>query len=143
MIEVEKLIKHGKTFYYIKGTKTLHREDGPAVIWQDGTKFWYYNGKRHREDGPAYIEKRNGYKEWYNNGKLHREDGPARERHDGIKAWYLNGKCHRLDGPAVISNDGEVKWYLNGIPYSKEKWFEELTEEQKEKALYSEYFIRS
>ncbi len=22
----------------------LHREDGPAVIWENGEKFWYYKG---------------------------------------------------------------------------------------------------
>jgi hypothetical protein len=31
----------------------LHREDGPAIEWADGTKSWYLNGDRHREDGPA------------------------------------------------------------------------------------------
>jgi hypothetical protein len=30
---------------------------------------------------------------------------------------------------------------LNGRIYTKEAWFEALNEEQKAKALYSEYFI--
>ena len=34
----------------------------------------------------------NGTKYWYLNGKLHREDGPAIEWSSGNKAWYLNGK---------------------------------------------------
>ena len=34
----------------------------------NGTKFWFLNGKRHREDGPA-IEYDNGYKAWYLNDK--------------------------------------------------------------------------
>ena len=42
----------------------LHREDGPAYEWADGTKFWYLNGELHREDGPA-IEYLNGSKYWY------------------------------------------------------------------------------
>jgi hypothetical protein len=31
-----------------------HREDGPAVIWEDGVGDWYQHGKLHREDGTAY-----------------------------------------------------------------------------------------
>ena len=46
----------------------LHREDGPAIEWQDGSKFWAINGTNHREDGPA-IEWSNGDKSWYINGK--------------------------------------------------------------------------
>ena len=38
-----------------------HREDGPAIEWADGGKFWCKHGKYHREDGPA-IEEANGYK---------------------------------------------------------------------------------
>ena len=53
--------------------------------------FWQLNGKVHREDGPA-VEYANGSKEWYRNGKYHREDGPAIEWADGSKYWWLNGK---------------------------------------------------
>jgi hypothetical protein len=60
-------------------------------VYNNGTKCWYLDGKRHREDGPA-IEYSNGAKEWYLNGKLHREDGPAVEYSDGTKFWYLNGE---------------------------------------------------
>jgi hypothetical protein len=33
----------------------LHREDGPAIVYKDGTQFWWLNDKLHREDGPAVI----------------------------------------------------------------------------------------
>jgi len=46
----------------------LHREDGPAVIWPNGGKFWFKNGLSHREDGPA-DEYGNGKKHWYIEGK--------------------------------------------------------------------------
>jgi hypothetical protein len=46
----------------------LHREDGPAVEWPDGSKEWYLDGKRHREDGPA-VESSDGVNEWYIRGK--------------------------------------------------------------------------
>ena len=52
--------------YYNKDDQ-LHRTDGPAVIWADGTKLWCQNGLRHRTDGAA-IECSDGTKEWYING---------------------------------------------------------------------------
>jgi hypothetical protein len=56
-----------------------------------GNKFWYLNGELHRVDGPA-IEFADGTKHWYLNDKRHRVDGPAIEYADGSKLWYLNGK---------------------------------------------------
>ena len=73
---------------------------------------------------------------------LHREDGPAIEYKTGLKEWYIHGKRHRVDGPAQILGDGKLKWCLNGNILAKEAWFEALTEEQKVKAFYSEYFIK-
>ena len=73
----------------------LHREDGPARIYADGSREWWLNGKRHREDGPAFIGA-DGTKSWWLNGELHREDGPAFIYADGTKEWYVNGKL--VDG---------------------------------------------
>ena len=56
-----------------------------------GTKEWILNGKTHREDGPA-IEYEDGGKYWFINGKMHREDGPAAIVHGYRKEWYLDGK---------------------------------------------------
>ena len=53
--------------YYKSGL--LHREDGPAVEFNNGDKFWYINGKRHREDGPAVILS-NGDEDYWINGKF-------------------------------------------------------------------------
>ena len=79
--------------YWYKDTdmKVLHREDGPAVEYSDGTKEWWVNGKPHRTDGPA-VEFHDGHKEWWLNGSPHREDGPAVEGSKGYNAWYINGK---------------------------------------------------
>ena len=38
---------------YYNSDGRIHREDGPAVEYADGTKVWLINGLRHREDGPA------------------------------------------------------------------------------------------
>ena len=67
-----------------------HREDGPAIIQVDGSKFWRLNGKRHREDGPTIIYA------------------------DGSELWYLNGLRHRVDGPAIVWASGKEEWYLKG-----------------------------
>jgi len=117
MIEVEISETQDYVLYFIKGTDTLHREDGPAIEWKSGMKEWYINGKRHRDDGPAIESKR------------------------GFREWYKHGKRHRVDGPALIWPTMGIEWHIEGVHYTKEDWFEALTEEQKAKALYSECFI--
>ncbi len=54
----------------------LHREDGPAIVWPDGTKMWFKNGQRHREDGPA-VEYPSGNCGWYLNGEKVEASGKA------------------------------------------------------------------
>ena len=76
--------------YYNKDDQ-LHRTDGPAIVYKDGSTEWYQNDLMHRTDGPA-IERANGTKLWYQNGLLHRIDGPAIEAADGDEFWWLNGK---------------------------------------------------
>ena len=51
----------------------LHKTNGPALIWNDGSKYWYINDKLHREDGPA-IEYSVDIKLWYLNGINYTED---------------------------------------------------------------------
>ena len=38
---------------YYNNSGQLHRLDGPAVIWRDGSEAWFHNGKLHRTTGPA------------------------------------------------------------------------------------------
>lgn len=71
-----------------------HKSD--EKIWYEDVKFRY-----HRENGPA-IEWNNGTKEWYTHGIRHREDGPAIEYNNGQKYWYLKGK---LLNPEKTIND--------------------------------------
>jgi hypothetical protein len=60
-------------------------------IYPDGARVYSNNlGQLHREDGPA-IEYPNGTKLWYQNNLLHREDGPAIEWASGTREWWLNG----------------------------------------------------
>ena len=64
---------------------------------------------------------------WFLNGKLHREDGPACELSDGSKSWYLNGKLHREDGPAVEYFSGQRFWYLNGVEMTEQEHNKAMT----------------
>lgn len=92
-----------------------HREDGPAVIWADGTKVWYKNGKEHRADGPAY-EGYDGTLEWWVNGIYHREDGPAYFEPRGTRIWYLKDKMiYRMESPL-----GDYLTIEDGLPSTLE-----------------------
>ena len=43
------------TFYYKDlENRILHRVDGPAAEYANGSKSWYLNGKPHRLDGPTF-----------------------------------------------------------------------------------------
>ena len=83
-----------------------------TVDVHDDKTEWFQNGDLHRLDGPA-IEYKNGTKHWYQNGKFHRTDGPAVEYASGGKQWFQNGKYHRLDGPAIERTDGSVEYWEN------------------------------
>ena len=64
--------EHGTREYYNKDDQ-LHRTDGPAVIWDDGTELWCQHGLLHRTDGPAIIWN-DGVKEWWLGGRQLTED---------------------------------------------------------------------
>jgi hypothetical protein len=92
---------------------------------EDGSKFYYKDRKMiilHRTDGPA-IEYSDGSKHWYLDGKLHREDGPAIEYTDGTKFWYLDGESitqenhkiiTRLERQNLLFTIEEIAQYING-----------------------------
>ena len=124
-IEHLEILPNGKIRDYSWETEYAHREDGHAVEYSDGDKYWYLDGKRHREDGPA-VEHIHGDKYWYLDGKRHRIYGPAIERSNGDKAWWLNGKRHRIDGPAIEGFDGFKAWCLNDIYMDFQEWKQEV-----------------
>jgi hypothetical protein len=70
-----------------------HRDnDLPAIIWSDGSQFWYVNGEIHRDNDLPAIIYANGHKEWWVNGKLHRDNGlPAVIYSNGRQEWCVNG----------------------------------------------------
>jgi hypothetical protein len=117
-----RVYKFGDIGWYQNGK--VHREDGPAYTYPNGSQYWHQNGVFHRKDGPAIIHHKS--KEWWLNGKLHRENGPAIEYSNGTTEWYSNGKRHREDGPAIEYSDGTKEWWLNDekiiIKYNSSKF---------------------
>jgi hypothetical protein len=95
------VIKKGSTIYY-KKNGWWHREDGPAIEYENGDQEWYIEGKLHRIGGPAYITHQGKYKEWYEYGKSHRLDGPAITYYDGYEEWYYKG--------LFITNESQAKF---------------------------------
>jgi hypothetical protein len=65
-----------------------------------GTKVWRNRkGILHRTNGPA-AEYADGSKEWWVKGRIHRIDGPAVEWSNNHKEWWVEGKClgHNKEG---------------------------------------------
>jgi len=91
-------IDGNKRYYKDKRMNMLHRLDGPAAEYTNGTKFWFVDGQ------------------------LHRLDGPAREYADGDKVWFVEGKLHRLDGPAIEYTNGTKEWYVDDKKLSEEQF---------------------
>ncbi len=85
------------------------------------------------------IIKDKGNYHWFLNGHRHRENDSAIECSNHNQFWFLNGNLHREDGPAISYFESGIKyWYLNGLQIdSQEVWFEQLTPEQKEKAVWN------
>ena len=128
-------IKHadGNTYYFADKAMTItHRADGPAIIGNHGSKFWWINGELHNPDGPA-VTYPNGYKQWWINGKeLTEEEFDALTnpqpnqpmeiqyvQNDNGNTYYYSDRdmtiLHRLDGPAAIGPNGYTAHYINGL----------------------------
>lgn len=100
---------------YRNSAGNLHKEDGPARIYKDGSEEWWWNGTKHRTNGPSDLIHHDGGVTvlWYHYNVLHREDGPAVHHACGRKEYWYKGVLHREDGPAIIDKDVK-KWYQNG-----------------------------
>ncbi len=109
-----------ETIRWEDGCGALHRDDGPATIWLDGTQSWWQHGILGRDDGPAIIYL-DGRQQWYQHNMLHRDDGPAATYPDGARQWWYHGRLHREDGPAWIDPDGTQHWYWQGTKVTEEE----------------------
>jgi hypothetical protein len=87
-----------------------------SVSWEDD------DGKLHREDGPAAIYA-DGSKAWAIHGLYHRVDGPAIQYSTGQTEWRINGKRHRLGAPAVTTEDGDKEYWVNGRQFTEGEFY--------------------
>ena len=71
MIEYKVFVYDDRTVWKNQNDE-LHRENGPAIEWNDGTKSYCKDGLIHRLDGPA-IEYPDGYKQYWIEGKRYTE----------------------------------------------------------------------
>lgn len=85
-------------------TSLFHRENGPAIIWDDGKKEWYKDGMRHRDDGGAAI---------YGGG--------------GDMEFYVDGRRHNSEGLAIIKNDGDGEYWLNDCYLDSDQYNNAIT----------------
>ena len=119
----------------------LHREDGPARIYTNGTRQWFKNGFLHRDDGPA-VEANYEYCNkivYYQHGKKHNEKGPAYVevwKFEHVIKYFYDDELHHLQGPAFFINkfswdrtntkQVEQQYYIFGKFLTREK-FEKCT----------------
>lgn len=128
----------------IRPSYTYQNQDGTrSTQWRKWPYDWDNRSDIeliHREDGPAIIYS-NGTKKWFKHGKLHRDDGPAIEWHNGGKEWWHEGQYHRLDGPALIHSTAKMgfkdEWWINGFRYK----FKDFCEEVKQLITDEEYLM--
>jgi hypothetical protein len=99
-----------------------------VIIDGRGTEFWHNNNNQfHREDDKPAVVFTNGTQYWYKNDKRHRENGPAIIYYNGDEHWYLNGELHCESGPAIMRNDGSQEWWINGVRQPNPNIIKELT----------------
>ncbi len=136
---MKNILEDGTIEYLDKEGKRHRNGDKPAVVYPNGTRFWYHHGKPHRgNDKPAYTST-SGCATWWVNGLRHRNGGPAIvDTYTHI--YYQNGVLHRTDGPAVCGEthdtyyqfgelhrlSGQAQWddgyWIYGKIYSKFKF---------------------
>lgn len=101
-------------------------QDGPrctSFTLREGHVFHQRDGKLHSESGQPAVVYADGTQWWYQHGMVHREDGPAVVFPDGTEEWWQNNKRHRLGSPAVIysktaadpAHRGVQQWWVQGI----------------------------
>lgn len=89
-------------------------------VYANGTEWWL-DDKLHRQDGPA-IQYSNGTKKWFIEDKLHREDGPAIEYYDGTEYFYLHGILYTQEEFNARTNSCDGKTVeIDGVTYRLNK----------------------
>jgi len=90
--------------YYQQGSRLLHNDNWPAIVYDDGSEEWYQHGQLHRDGGPArtiYTMK---------DGRLHKRE-----------EWYMYGRLYRCptQGVPIIGFDEPLYWEGERDKYHK------------------------
>ena len=85
---ISRKVLSDNTIIYLKNG-VLHREDGPAVIYDDGISEYWFEGRRHRHKGSAIID-------YYS---------PAIKIKNGkVDPTYYSDDYYNEDGPILMFN---------------------------------------
>jgi hypothetical protein len=126
---------HNGIIEYINNNSKLHRIDGPAIEFANGSKYWYVNGEEMTEEefnkwraknNPIKESRLENLKQLSSMEVPYRVDGGDEyyKTKDGYRIESINGstfwcdnkdRYHRTDGPAVEWPDGSKHWYINGM----------------------------
>ncbi len=86
----------------------LHRLDGPALRWQDGSQEWFVADQRHRERLPAVVGS-DGLREWhFSHTSVALEDAEFDLSY--YRMMFNAENFYRERGPSVILGDGTRFW---------------------------------
>jgi hypothetical protein len=66
----EKVWTTPNSIVWCKGKNITRSGSKPAILYSNGTKFWYLNGIPRRDDNLPAIIWFTGEREWYENGRL-------------------------------------------------------------------------
>ena len=89
----------------------IHREDGPAVIYDDGSVEYWQHGRLHRIGGPA-IDYPDTFRKWYQDNNLYnnsREWWVDNYRIFSKEQYQKATGCSDADLLAIILKYGEIK----------------------------------
>lgn len=138
MMLILNIIKHiYKDFIEYRNKKDqIHREDGPAQIWNNGNKSWWKNNKLHRTNGPAVISI-SGYKAWWIDGTQYseKEYNKVIEKYNllVIKGEQIMNNscpiCKKKNLTAFKSLSGEFKVFCNNCKKFVESYKKDIDKE--------------
>lgn len=75
----------------------LHRLRGPAIVYDDGAKFWFMWGKLHRTSGPAEIESDGTERYWVFGEEITKEEFDERYGGGENDVHLINGQFVSFD----------------------------------------------
>ena len=125
--KVFRQVREYGSIWYTKENGLFHREDGAAIIHNDGTKEYYLDGHFYtRENYLKFLGMKTKTTFTIKNqksliiktvnglGNFHSIDDAISSQDWDMKAWYFNGMLHRENGPAIIRADGTTDYYKFG-----------------------------